>query len=377
MYKHSGFRFLNLCGATNERQGTFYRTAKKNNIPDWLIDMRHELAHDHTMPSRFMLEKGLRLCFDWVRTEYWEHEIGEEGKQSDEDGSEEIRRLFHLYCELIAIRFVHGDIALDDLEATNKGVHRKVNREYKNVPFNRIKDVEKVLSVKIKRYVLRNRDETLASEFAEILTTFASALPETQLTGDSIVIWNPTFKLFAQSKLLGPLIKALLDNGDSPAASDWLTQIFRSLTEGASGSINFNLEKCEGVIKELRDLHADVISCGKTAFLDDYLNLCGYSDDYKACIREHFKELNKRLHESQDEPLAFCDFQVPGSPKETVAMEVNYAQPILARTNGKRWALVQGKLQLVASKRFHFACFRYVDVSRMSVRRVAASVTRC
>lgn len=51
------------------------------------------------------------------------------------------------------------------------------------------------------------------------------------LTGEATSIWNTTFTLFAQSKLLIPLIESLLDL----AAYDWLAEIFRSLSKKVRG----------------------------------------------------------------------------------------------------------------------------------------------
>lgn len=66
------FRFLNLCAANNKKQGTFYETARKNNLPDWLINIRHDLAHDQKVPSKFMLQYCLNYCLDWLKREYWD-----------------------------------------------------------------------------------------------------------------------------------------------------------------------------------------------------------------------------------------------------------------------------------------------------------------
>lgn len=38
-----------------------------NTSGDWLIDLRHDL-----LPSKCMLETGLKVCLDWLKREYWE-----------------------------------------------------------------------------------------------------------------------------------------------------------------------------------------------------------------------------------------------------------------------------------------------------------------
>lgn len=66
------FRFLNLCAANSRKQGTFYETARRNNLPDWLINIRHDFAHDQKVPSKFMLYYCLNYCLDWLKREYWD-----------------------------------------------------------------------------------------------------------------------------------------------------------------------------------------------------------------------------------------------------------------------------------------------------------------
>lgn len=162
-----------MCGATNERQGTFYRTAKKNGIPDWVIDLRHEIAHDQTIPSKAMLEKGLKTCFDWLKREYWEPEFEKESKRHYLMSSDEIRSAFRLHCELLVIRFMHnGDVDFEGLKDINRSIYKKLADQN----FSNIKDAEKWVFGKIRRYLLKEKDETISKEFGEILVTFSSLL---------------------------------------------------------------------------------------------------------------------------------------------------------------------------------------------------------
>ncbi|GJQ67881.1 hypothetical protein Trydic_g16642 [Trypoxylus dichotomus] len=49
-------RFLNLCAASSDQQGTLFRVAKKRKLPDWLVSIRHDLAHS----QKEVLEKLLQ-----------------------------------------------------------------------------------------------------------------------------------------------------------------------------------------------------------------------------------------------------------------------------------------------------------------------------
>ncbi|RZB40956.1 uncharacterized protein BDFB_006249, partial [Asbolus verrucosus] len=72
IFSTSLVRFLNLCAANSDKQGTFYKTALKNGLPKWLISIRHDIAHSHNVPSRSMLELSLKFCLDWLKEKYWE-----------------------------------------------------------------------------------------------------------------------------------------------------------------------------------------------------------------------------------------------------------------------------------------------------------------
>lgn len=72
IFSTSVVRFLNLCAAYSDKQGTFYKTALQNELPKWLINLRHDIAHSHKVPSLSMLEMGLRFCLDWLKDKYWD-----------------------------------------------------------------------------------------------------------------------------------------------------------------------------------------------------------------------------------------------------------------------------------------------------------------
>lgn len=63
---------MNICAASNDKQGTFYKTAEKNEIPSWLITLRHDIAHDPIIPSTSFLMKALHQCLEWVKKKYWD-----------------------------------------------------------------------------------------------------------------------------------------------------------------------------------------------------------------------------------------------------------------------------------------------------------------
>ncbi|KRT82508.1 hypothetical protein AMK59_4449 [Oryctes borbonicus] len=95
-------RFLNLCAANSDQQGTFFRIAKERNLPDWLVSIRHDLAHSQKCSSFFMLQKGIEYCFEWLKHEYWELQDREIIDFTiSEAVTESIEENIHLYCEYV------------------------------------------------------------------------------------------------------------------------------------------------------------------------------------------------------------------------------------------------------------------------------------
>ncbi|XP_060532961.1 uncharacterized protein LOC132705978 [Cylas formicarius] len=72
LYAIGIMRFLNLSAANSEKQGDFARTSMKNELPKWLIILRHDIAHGHQIPSLSSLRMGLEYGLQWLKEKYWE-----------------------------------------------------------------------------------------------------------------------------------------------------------------------------------------------------------------------------------------------------------------------------------------------------------------
>lgn len=65
------YRFLNVCVTHDRMQGKFSINAKQARIPNWIIDMRHEIAHGTNLPTLDLLKKACEFGFDWLYNKYW------------------------------------------------------------------------------------------------------------------------------------------------------------------------------------------------------------------------------------------------------------------------------------------------------------------
>lgn len=43
----------------------------QNELPNWLVSIRHDIAHSHKVPSLSMLEMSLKFCLEWLKEKYW------------------------------------------------------------------------------------------------------------------------------------------------------------------------------------------------------------------------------------------------------------------------------------------------------------------
>lgn len=112
-------RFLNICAAYDKNQGTFYQTASKIKLPEWLINLRHEIAHGQSLPSLYTLDSAMHFCLIWLDKEYWKPAklemrdfIDNTEFQSDKYDSlkASIQPLLSNYCYSILATHPHWDI---------------------------------------------------------------------------------------------------------------------------------------------------------------------------------------------------------------------------------------------------------------------------
>ncbi|XP_046394914.1 uncharacterized protein LOC124162424 [Ischnura elegans] len=66
-------RFLNLAGSFEKVKTYFslYRIARSLNLPEWIVNLRHQSSHGHELPSLVVLKAGVALALNWLDIEYW------------------------------------------------------------------------------------------------------------------------------------------------------------------------------------------------------------------------------------------------------------------------------------------------------------------
>uniref|UniRef100_T1JLX9 Uncharacterized protein n=1 Tax=Strigamia maritima TaxID=126957 RepID=T1JLX9_STRMM len=76
MYSSAIIRFVNLVteiGQTGTKNTPVNILAKKVDIPEWLVDLRHEASHSN-FPALSTLQAGFHLAMSWIEENYWNAE---------------------------------------------------------------------------------------------------------------------------------------------------------------------------------------------------------------------------------------------------------------------------------------------------------------
>lgn len=97
LYGTALVRFVNLI--TERKQGMvakpLRRLAGKLNIPEWVVDLRHEFTHKK-LPTLKWCRKGCKVVLEWLHQTYWSRQLGggpDADWDSQSDGEDEDQKL--------------------------------------------------------------------------------------------------------------------------------------------------------------------------------------------------------------------------------------------------------------------------------------------
>ncbi|XP_019871639.1 uncharacterized protein LOC109600021 [Aethina tumida] len=242
IYALSLMRFLNVCATNSDKQGKFTKTLAASDLPKWLINIRHDIAHNHKLPELPVLELGLSICFSWLKENYWHSQndiimdyIVHEGDHS---------QLLNLLTYYISLN-------LDTYKSDTKYFHHYEDEEFLNL----------CKLVVPKQLKIKNRASVLAyveTELKENLTTFSGnyikeivaekvvkdILFKVQLDSPGIMkdyknLWAPLFNMLHEGSILFNVLEKLfevtLETTNSRelkiTASYWILDFFKTFTK--------------------------------------------------------------------------------------------------------------------------------------------------
>ncbi|XP_047452480.1 ribosomal biogenesis protein LAS1L [Mugil cephalus] len=106
LYGAALVRFVNLI--TERQQGKVARPLRRLagnlNIPEWLVDLRHDFTH-RKLPTLKCCRRGCKVALEWLQREYWSKQLGgspDEDWELQSDGEDEETSLKRQEDELLA-----------------------------------------------------------------------------------------------------------------------------------------------------------------------------------------------------------------------------------------------------------------------------------
>ncbi|CAH2014404.1 unnamed protein product [Acanthoscelides obtectus] len=330
-------RFLNLCAANTDRQGAFTRSVEKHDIPKWLIDIRHDVAHAHKLPSKDILKVGLQTALRWLKERYWEQqfELVQDYEVYEEHFGLEIIEVIKLYARLILNIHNQNDEVLSG--AYMNKLSNLVKRKYKVRPDQLdANTIKSVLEETIRQLLSDPNNQTAMEKNVEVLVSndfMLGVMPEldsTRIPSSFRDIWIDLLDILNDYNLLIPLLGKLYQfTGDSlmssplrNVASLWIDEIFKGLISKkyvkkeenmSEGEIErkIKFKSLNQVPVEEVQTFEDMVLNSPNEYVFNYLEsmLCygGKNEDYIEETRKLLSKLLSKQNMSWDNSLATVD----------------------------------------------------------------------
>ncbi|XP_017880157.1 ribosomal biogenesis protein LAS1L isoform X2 [Ceratina calcarata] len=72
MYSATIMRLLNhISNIGHTKQTSLFQIAKRINIPEWIVNLRHDTAHGYELPNIGVLRIAVNILLAWLHEEYW------------------------------------------------------------------------------------------------------------------------------------------------------------------------------------------------------------------------------------------------------------------------------------------------------------------
>lgn len=246
VFSISLLRFLNLTAGNNEKQGTFYQTVKRNDLPKWLIDIRHDIAHNNKLPSKSILEISLKQCLNWIVKKYWmvQNEIICDNIVTQSPDDVNVTELLGNYCELNISLYYKTDVSAHNealFKKINYFVTKRHNKESTDL-YGMLNILEEMLKQSMESVKCKNFAEDIANILASENALFVIAdkddFQDLEIIPQSFKqIWTNILNILIENGLLFSLVEKfhkitnalLINNNIKKLSSIWLREIFQGL----------------------------------------------------------------------------------------------------------------------------------------------------
>ncbi|XP_066144543.1 uncharacterized protein [Euwallacea fornicatus] len=302
-------RFLNLSAANSEKQGCFAKTSAKNELPKWLINLRHDVAHGHQIPCLFNLKMGLDFGFNWLREKYWKPQ-SKIIKDLDIGGSNQDQQLiksFNAFVDVTMSLFKNCDLNVSYRNQINMLIRSTVGKTTSH-----LNTMSNILFEIIHR-ILRDLPKLDESCWSKLLSNEAMLKPHFSVTvteHESVKletkfrdIWKNLLNVLHQYGLLFLLVEKLFDvTGDishkesnKKMAALWINEILQALIQSSDDTVlelepsNFTYEQQAQDFQKIVLYHADLSQNYINYFIDSLLQYA--NSDSKAVIKQDIDSL--------------------------------------------------------------------------------------
>lgn len=245
-YSISLLRFLNLTAGNSEKQGNFNQTVKRNNLPQWLVDIRHDIAHNNRLPSKAILELSMKECLEWTIEKYWkeQNDIICDYIVTQNPQDLKVTELLNMYCELnINLHYKR------DMNDYNEALFQKINymvmKKHKKpkVDFYGILEIlEEMFKQSVGSVDFKNSSSDVVKILTSERTLFAFVKEENVEELENIpqsfkMIWGNILNMLIEHGVLFSLAKKLheitndflIGDNIKKASSLWVKEIVQGL----------------------------------------------------------------------------------------------------------------------------------------------------
>lgn len=253
MYSSVIMRFINhSLDNAQLKKSTLIKAAEQYDIPQWIVNLRHETAHGHELPSLDVLQKAAHFSLNWLHEAYWKPKYDQISDFYNNKGNvykEKIFDLLHVHNSLVTLQYPAFNIS-QFCDITDKEVKTNLLTNLKSILKDNVNDrsifseIHSRLMTIIEKYLEENGSIDNSRVLCEILVDSESLFMTgsissyennsfEELDEKCLKLWEPFLTLLHSQNIIAALFSKLVDvTNDSScymkqkkAAAHWIKEI--------------------------------------------------------------------------------------------------------------------------------------------------------
>lgn len=260
MYSSVIMRFINhTLDDAQSKKATLFQAAEQLDIPQWIINLRHETAHGHELPSLDVLRKAAHFSLNWLHEAYWKPKFDQisdfYNNKSDDTFKEKMFDLLHMHNSLVILQYPafniskFCDIPDKDVKTTLLSSLRTILKD--NINNKSIfSKIHSLLMEFIEKYLDENANIDNNKILCDILVNSESLFMTGNIVNyennsfepldeNCLQLWKPFLRLLHTQNIIAILLSKLIDvtNDTSSSvkqkktAAQWIKEIAYGLNK--------------------------------------------------------------------------------------------------------------------------------------------------